>query len=305
MNGVRNRVVELVAQPDFLEQPVETFEEPGRAKLEADAYLSMSASLLVDKLVGSGKHRARFLAHFSKHITDAFGAFGTDTNKHIDPEMAFQQFDTSWSVIYRDRDVARGIFAKTKIGKKTTDACHAYVDACNTRAVKINDIVYPDPPPGSFDTYVSPEDLLLAGLGTFQKVAGDTARQACMVMGMTPEQRAARLRASGRGMLKIASLSLNQAVNNISGLMPKHTFEAVDIAGNIDEVRTRPKYATANKEVLRPHHMCPALPNLPEGTILPTGSSIVKLWEMTAGLVVATNLHALDNNEPQYQVTGL
>lgn len=298
MLTVRSRAAQIAGQADYLNLPVATYDDPGRAKLEADAYLALTSNYLADRLVSSEEHRGRFLASFVGHITDRYPFTG---NRLIDPEEAFSVFGNCLKATYNDSSEIDAVLDHSPIGKVTKQACDQYVETCdNYLAGPGQQLKRVADPIGWYDSYRAPHILLSNGLLTFGNLAGGVARRACGIM-TTPEHRADILRASARGLLKMASLSLNQSINT-TGPDVLCTAEYVDIGMSVGRDRQLPAHADEVRAVTRPRHGCPAMPSLPGSETDLGGSAIKKLWAMTAELVIATNLHALDRDEPEYAI---
>ena len=296
LSVVRTRAIELASQPDMLQQPLQSFDDVEGAKLEADAHLNICISQLAETLVTSVDHRQRFMDQFTAKIIDKFA--DTPNNK-INRKQALSIFDRCLSGTYQDFDAVSAIIDKSSLGLRTQQACEQYVKVCDDLELPQKTTI--NGAPISYKDYLGAKKPIENGLNTFFVFASIITGHA-LNMKVSPDERASRLALSDKGMLKIATLTPNQANMAHTSRVAKDD-RGIDVAADIEKLRGLPKHGGFDA-LTRPHMRCPALPVMPETPLTHSGSAIKKLWAMTTELVVATNLHALDGDDEAYRIVG-
>lgn len=316
MQTVRGRVLELTADSGSFSasEQIDRFDDPERAKLEADAYLAIAMDGIVDTLVSSDLHKLRFRAYISREVTDSTHAF---TNKGIDRGSAFTSFKDGFSIIYGDYDVFNNVLAKKPLGGKVRKACDQYIGTAQKYAAgaTAESLVAPTHlSPGTrqvfsdqalaaiYEPYRHPAQLVNTGIKTFAGVL-PSVLSGLYIPGSDVEKRLKYLGKSDRSLRRLASLSLHQA-GEYKPAPATFDENGVDITPDIRAARELPLHQTRDHAALRGHHKCLALPVLPENETLHGGSGIVKLWELASDLIVTTNFHALDSDDIKHDALG-
>lgn len=297
MTTIRARAVELSAQPNILERAPTYFEDPGRAKLEADAYLALAIGNITTKLVGADDHRERFLNRFHIDVTDYYGFV---KNTELDRGIVNTFFNTMLMGIYGNSPILSETINDTDIGRRTQQACLNYVRSCDRVGLRSDAEIEKSKQGFTYLMYEEPmipistglKDTFIEGACRIVSLASDIPKSV--------DERPDILRRSVRGLQKKASLSLHQARQVDDNVVIRE--HSIDVAPNISVIRELDEYKDEVDAKIRPKRGCPALPVLPESFVSHSGSSIGELWNMVIDLAVASNMHALDVDDERYQI---
>lgn len=295
MPTIRSRVLEITSSSEAWEAPVEHHEIPGVAKLEADARVAICVDEITHQLQESDVHRQRFLGHFSQSIIDEYPSA---QNTDVYPQRAVEIFQASFAEAYFDEPLITDVLETTDKGQKAVQACGYFIDACVPYLEGASSLRLPI----WLDSYAEPSTLVQVGMDTFKEEIGPILRTVNHYE-IPPEIIETCLQKSGVSLTRRAGLALRQSQAAGSREIPIMCREGyIDALPNLREIQQLPKYHSAQDELLRPHTGCLALPVLPANEFLHGGSTIKTFWGLTVGLALATNVHALFDDDPELSV---
>ncbi len=305
---VRRRAIEVAADSRNFEPGalVPEFELPGDAKLEADARLAVCIDAIAHRLAASRPHQEYFLNKFHRRVRGEHSR-GT-RNSRIPTRSIGVHFMQVFEAVYPDGNIIKEVLG-SPFGVTTGRACSQYVE--NARSyitrecpAKVRQRYVADSL--RIGTYERPNNVIKAGISTIGIAIPDIIAK-MRHTGLSPEIHEQYLTRLDRRLRATASLSLNQFQSNgvTSGVN-------IDDSGTITDdaellvARGMPRYRSGMADLaeqIRPYHGgCPAMPDLPASERLHGGSSISTLWVPTGRLLVATAVHALNDNRPHYSM---
>lgn len=298
MLTIRGRTIELAADPAQFEQPVPNFDNPGDAKLEADAYLALCIDQLTDHLSTSQANRQDFFNRFSPHVLNKFGR---QPNRYLDHNWIKVTFIEDFRGAYiNDADI-NNIFSTAPQIRNTKAACAQYLKLCEEHVAKHSDGESEYVLPASIQDYESPANLMHIGLTTLVHEVPHVLEG---LNSVKPNRRPALLDRPVKGPVLMGSLSLAQLrVSDQQRAAPAVEKEHINTIPNIQVLRAMPPYISDLEAILRPFRGCPAMPELPATDFLRGGSGILKMLKVAIDLTRATNVYMLDSDLPEYSVT--
>ena len=267
-------------------------------KVEADAHLAIMASVFADRVINDQNDQDSFVYKFSKQILDT-----NDVDKRR-PNVAnaLDEFSKLYSFEFTQKH-EQDILEDTPIGRATAASCKRYhtalLDHAEANGIKIRS-------EQSVLAYDRPARLMALGLNSLVAVTQSVvaATYSERNLPITPERRLKIIKNSEINVKQLGSLALHQMDSiNLNAHQMKIYKGRVQLAKNIQA--TRMLTDGCKLADTRSHQGCPALPRMPEGNDLVSGSAISKLYGLAVDLIERTDLHALDEKpKGRYKITG-
>lgn len=313
MISVRRRAIELARQ-DYETSPVEQFDTPLRAKVEADAHLAIFSNQYISAVAADTGRAETFLDHFQDMLGKQSVGHPRKVNTSLLRPTVIGTFTGAYRTVMQPRAEIEDRLAETRAGQKVVEACAHFV-AVADKTVGLRT------PPGKaaieraplsiYATYRDPIAIITIGNMT-TRATGSLALEGMYAdlqngKQLPINQRLGYLHATKKRIKQAGSLSISQ-FNGYRGPgksgQPKATTTdgMVDIMPEPALARSQPKHIHEQEPILRGHNMCGALPDLPRTDHTPGGSSLAIAWGLLVQTMGQANVHALDSDAPEHAV---
>ena len=306
MISVRQRAIELVRQ-DYDATPVEQFDTPLRAKVEADAHLAIFSNQYIAAVAADTRRAEVFLGHIQDMVGKQTAGHPRKMNTSLVRPTVIGTFTGAYGTIMQPETEIKDRLAETLAGQKAVEACANYVAVADGYlGVTIQDLQFG--PPMLYATYRKPVEIIKIGNRTLRILGNKALRGLYKSLQdgapIPVEQRLSYLHASNKRILQAGSLSMMQ-FNGLKG--PEHQDAIVhdgmiDVMPEPDLARSQPKHIHPKGPDVRGHNMCGALPELPTTEYTPGGSTLAMAWGLLVQTLGQANVHALDSDAPEHAV---
>lgn len=298
-SSIRERAIAIDKAPTYVNyvSEGENLSLP-EMKVEADAHLAIMASVFADRVINDQNDQDSFVYKFSKRMLDTNDV----DKKRPNIPNALDEFSKLYSFEFTQKH-EQDILEDTPIGRATAASCKRYHTAVLGHA-EANGINIHSAQSVLF--YDRPARLMALGLNTLaavtQTVVAATYNERNLPI--KPKRRLDIIRNSEINVKQLGSLALHQMDSiNMNAHNMKIYKGRVQLAKKLQDSRKLPDICKLADT--RSHQGCPALPRMPEGNDLVSGSAISKLYGLAVDLIERTDLHALDEKpHGRFKITG-